>query len=204
MNTEIDLKFFKIVNTNPSEIETESQSAFMSGDARPGPSRPLLPPISTLMDDFPTLDVLLDARPREDYDAQDSGVKKPQYTLADDLQILNTIKGFYGTAFQGRVPWSFWQTFRKATNSNRSSSSLYHHWNGAMRRKYGAFLTQGKLDECIVWIEQALENGKTMPRKTEPPAGHPLAHNWSLPPIPIRGTLPCQPLPPGAGSSRTN
>ena len=176
----------------------------MNRDSPNAPPRPLLPPITSLIEDYPTLDLLLDARPREDSDVQDAGVKTPQYTLADDLQILNTIKGFYGTAFQGRVPWSFWQTFRKATNSNRSSSSLYHHWNGAMRRKYGAFLSQGKLDECIAWIEQALENGKLAPRKPEPPTGHPLAHNWSLPPIPIRGGLPCHPLAPSPGSSRAH
>ncbi|OHS94099.1 hypothetical protein TRFO_11367 [Tritrichomonas foetus] len=114
--------------------------------------------------------------------------KSPQYSLTDDLLILKTINSYYGTAFHGRVPWSFWQTFRKTTGNRRSSSSLYHHWNGAMKRKYGSFLSQGRLTECIQWIETAIESAKPMQRRQidDEYTGMPLQHNWSLPPVPIK------------------
>lgn len=113
--------------------------------------------------------------------------KTPQYTLADDLLILKTINSYYGTAFHGRVPWSFWQTFRKVTGNKRSPSSLYHHWNGAMKRKYGSFLNHGKINECISWIETAMESGKPVQKENTDNefTGLPLAHNWSFPPAPI-------------------
>ena len=113
--------------------------------------------------------------------------KTPQYTLADDLLILKTINSYYGTAFHGRVPWSFWQTFRKVTGNKRSPSSLYHHWNGAMKRKYGSFLNHGKINECISWIETAMESGKPSQKENSDNefTGLPLAHNWSFPPAPL-------------------
>lgn len=116
--------------------------------------------------------------------------KTPQYTLADDLLILKTINSYYGTAFHGRVPWSFWQTFRKVTGNKRSPSSLYHHWNGAMKRKYGSFLNHGKINECISWIETAMESGKPSPKENSDSefTGLPLAHNWSLPPAPLENS----------------
>ena len=169
-----------------------------------------LPPISSLMHNIPTLTLPIgeDIESVENNDQSNlylmngistskNGVKTPQYTLEDDLMIFKTINSYYGTAFHGRVPWSFWQTFRKVTGNERSSSSLYHHWNGAMRRKYGAYLTTGRLHECIAWIEQALAAEKSI---SSPPAnseeceinnekeeitGLPLHHNWSLPPKPI-------------------
>ena len=158
-------------------------------------SRTPLPPIETLLNGFPTMDILAtDPLSASQSENEDENSKTPQYTLADDLLILQTIKSYYGTAFRGRVPWSFWQTFRKVTGNTRSSSSLYHHWNGAMRRKYGAYLSRGQIDECLSWIEQAMASGKQLQRKVMEVSGSPLTHNWSLPPVPITGGLPCQPL----------
>lgn len=114
--------------------------------------------------------------------------KTPQYTLADDLLILKTINSYYGTAFHGRVPWSFWQTFKKVTGNKRSSSSLYHHWNGAMKRKYGSFLTQGRINECISWIETAIESGKPIQKKPTTNPVAPPSQTWPLPSMPIHPT----------------
>lgn len=158
--------------------------------------RIVLPPIESIMCGMPTLCLNLNAEPEESpespasdteiLDDNTSSSKTPQYTLKDDLLILKTIKTYYGTAFHGRVPWCFWQTFRKATMSDRSSSSLYHHWNGAMKRKYGSFLNQGRLDDCIAWIQAGIASGKPLQRKVmecNTYTGMPLAHNWSLPPM---------------------
>ncbi|OHT13237.1 hypothetical protein TRFO_16682 [Tritrichomonas foetus] len=112
-----------------------------------------------------------------------------QYKLSDDLQILKAIKTYYGNAFSGSVPWSFWQTYIKTTNCNRSSSSLYHHWNGSMQRKYGTYLKQKRVDECIEWIQKEMKSLNPSKRKcmkeADPPhiqpTGQPLCHNWSAP-----------------------
>lgn len=171
----------------------EQGSAFVLGE-----DKRALPPITMLLRDFPTLDLFLggDDSTESDVPADPPAgeSKTPQYTLHDDLKILETIKSYYGSAFRGRVPWSFWQTFRKVTGNERSSSSLYHHWNGAMKRKYGAYLMHGRIDECLAWIERALATGKPIQRKAMEVTGSPMMHNWSLPPAPIQGVLPCQPL----------
>ena len=121
------------------------------------------------------------------------------YRLEDDLSIFKAIHSFYGESFCGTVPWSFWQTYRKVTGSNRSTSSLYHHWNGSIQRKYGGYLRQKRLLDCIHWIEQEIETSKSPPKKhtvahdTVVPVGLPLMHNKSLPP----GTI----LPPALPKS---
>ena len=115
-----------------------------------------------------------------------------QYKLADDMQILKAIKAYYGNSFSGNVPWSFWQTYIKTTGCNRSSSSLYHHWNGSMQRKYGSYLKQKRIDECIQWIENEMKSSNPSKRKCMKedddslqgfqPTGQPMCHNWSAPP----------------------
>ncbi|OHS96727.1 hypothetical protein TRFO_37076 [Tritrichomonas foetus] len=169
------------------------------------------PPINSLMPDMKIVNLDFCLSADEDNDSGDgflpnddsdnnsiananksscSGTSKtPQYTLEDDLIIFKTINSYYGTAFHGRVPWSFWQTFRKVTGNERSSSSLYHHWNGAMRRKYGTYLSAGRIHDCIAWIEQALSADKSPSAKAQDDkqiTGHPLQHNWSLPPRPLQ------------------
>jgi hypothetical protein len=42
------------------------------------------------------------------------------------------------------------------SGSPRSTSSLYHHWNGSIWKKYKSFVTTGKLSECIQWIESGI------------------------------------------------
>jgi hypothetical protein len=100
------------------------------------------------------------------------------YTIIDDLSILKVVAAYYGFGFQGKIPWSFWQTYKRVAHSTRSNSSLYHHWNGAMRKKYEQFLTTGRINECIVWLETA-----AMADHPPPPAGTPLCHVQSEPPI---------------------
>lgn len=147
--------------------------------------------INTSEDENKNINIFMSDKTIENQQNQQQTIEKtPQYTLADDLLILKTINSYYGTAFHGRVPWSFWQTFRKVTGNKRSPSSLYHHWNGAMKRKYGSFLNHGKINECISWIETAMESGRPAQKENSSEnggdfAGMPLAHNWSFPPAPI-------------------
>jgi hypothetical protein len=109
------------------------------------------------------------------------------YTFADDMEILKFIAAYYGLAFRGKLPWCFWPTFKRSVGSSRSTSSLYHHWNGAMRKKYGAFIGAGKLGDCIHWLESLIM--ATNPQAgighgmAPPHAGAPLVHHHSQPPV---------------------
>jgi hypothetical protein len=118
--------------------------------------------------------------PEPDLDGDDCA-RSSAYTLLDDLSILRVVTAYYGPAFCGKIPWSFWQTYKRVTGSSRSNSSLYHHWNGAMKRKYDAFLSSGQLSECIGWLETATAAN----RRQEQPAGAPLIHHRSEPPVPL-------------------
>lgn len=116
--------------------------------------------------------------PRQE-DAVD--VKQPEtkdrsekYEMTDDLQILKTVYKYFGPDTT-KVPWSFWSTFRKLTGSTRSSSSLYHHWNGSMKRKYGAFIDFGNIEGCIKWLEMNI-NPVPEPGRCQ---RNPLCHNFS-------------------------
>jgi hypothetical protein len=100
------------------------------------------------------------------------------YTLLDDLSIFKVVAAYYGFDFRGKIPWSFWQTYRRVANSNRSNSSLYHHWNGAMRKKYDHFLSGGRMCECIAWLETAAAASQAAM-----PTGAPFCHMRSEPPI---------------------
>jgi hypothetical protein len=90
------------------------------------------------------------------------------------------VAAYFGSTFSGRVPWSFWQTYKRVTGSPRSNSSLYHHWNGVIHRKYENFVSSGRLGECIACIERV-----TGPERKgdSPPAGSPLVHHRSVPPV---------------------
>ncbi|KAK8881673.1 hypothetical protein M9Y10_004433 [Tritrichomonas musculus] len=117
----------------------------------------------------------------------DSGRSAP-YTLKDDLMIFKVVASFYGFGFHGKIPWSFWQTYKRVTGSNRSNSSLYHHWNGAMKKKYEAFIDNGRLSDCILWLETAVMAEQTSPSAESIPFQHtgtPLFHNKSQPSIPL-------------------
>jgi hypothetical protein len=115
----------------------------------------------------------------------DSGRSSP-YSLADDLSILKVVGAYFGTDNPGKIPWSFWQTYKRVTGSTRSNSSLYHHWNGSIKRKYDGFLSTGRLNDCILWLETAVmsvEATGTAPA----PAGSPLRHHRSEPPVALTG-----------------
>ena len=161
------------------------------------PPRQTLPPISSFDEHIPQafLDMeMRTASPREESsEAQAEGareIKTPQYSLADDLMILKAIFNYYGNNFNGKVPWSFWQTFSKVSTNARSSSSLYHHWNGSMRKKYGPLIADGRLEQCIAWVEQTISSGKKLRNNPFKMAGLPLTHNWSAPRSQIYGPVP--------------
>jgi hypothetical protein len=129
--------------------------------------------------------------------APDSSRSAP-YTVHDDLSILKVIALYYGVTFHGKIPWSFWQTYKRVTHSTRSNSSLYHHWNGAMRKRYEPFLASGRMSECIAWLETAA-TAERLPAPAVPmPTGLPLCHVRSTPPVPLR-----QPPPAGRPLVRT-
>ena len=116
--------------------------------------RIVLPPISSFMPDkqfAETFCINLSPRPSDSPDLLESA---GPYRVDDDLSIFRAIKSFYGDGFTGTVPWSFWKTYQKLTGSSRSTSSLYHHWNGSIQRKYRHLLRQKNLDACIEMIEQ--------------------------------------------------
>jgi hypothetical protein len=121
--------------------------------------------------------------PIEDYEDSELNRSNP-YTMADDFSILKVVGSYFGTTFHGKIPWSFWQTYKKVTGSTRSTSSLYHHWNGAIKKKYDAFLSTGRLSDCILWLETAVMTQDT-PQLFTMPAGTPLKHYGSEPPVPL-------------------
>jgi hypothetical protein len=109
--------------------------------------------------------------------------------MTDDFSILKVVGAYFGTTFRGKIPWSFWQTYKRVTGSTRSTSSLYHHWNGAIKKKYDAFLSTGRLSDCILWLETAVMT-EERPQPFTVPAGAPLRHYRSEPPIALNGSPP--------------
>lgn len=120
-----------------------------------------LPPISSLAPDMPYFAIKLPNNIVENKHItvipESNHPKSSLFTPHEDVEILKTMRMFFGQEFNNRIPWSFWQVYRRATGSTRSDSSLYHHWNGAMKKKYGSFLTEKRLEDCIKWAETALE-----------------------------------------------
>lgn len=121
-----------------------------------------LPPISSIAPGMPTLHLTLpqsteECAPNTAPDSDTEYIKPIAFTPLEDISILRTIRLFYGRQFTGTIPWSFWQIYKRATGSERSTSSLYHHWKGAMRKKFEVFLRDGRIDDCIRWAESALE-----------------------------------------------
>ena len=147
-----------------------------------GGVRILLPPITSLMADAEFEGLICMTRPCEAPQQLDQLESSGPYRVEDDLSIFRAIRSFYGESFNGTVPWSFWQTYRRLTGSNRSTSSLYHHWNGSIQRKYGTYLREKNLDECIKHIESEKSNAATVVspgRFDEPAVSLPLVRSWS-------------------------
>jgi hypothetical protein len=147
-----------------------------------------LPPISSLLGTLPPTPVCLPteisiASPPAPDDTDPA--RSLPYTVADDVSILRFVAAYYGAYFCGKIPWSFWHTYKRTTGSTRSTSSLYHHWNGAMRKKYAPFITTGRLGEGVMWLEAGA--GTTPELQSRPPTGAPLVHHQSQPPAPLGG-----------------
>ncbi|EAY16365.1 hypothetical protein TVAG_359740 [Trichomonas vaginalis G3] len=126
-------------------------------------------------------------------DQSNTNTKSAPYTLSDDLSIFNVIVKYYGDGFHGKIPWSFWQTYKRVSGSTRSNSSLYHHWNGSMKKKYESFITTGRLSECIAWLETAIQAERApMPPIGDmlPHTGMPLMHMRSQPAVPLVPLVP--------------
>lgn len=137
-------------------------------------SKTLLPPISNLIENLPLLNLDIPTNPRPPIILLPKKIvfeKTTQYSLNDDYLILKLLFKFYGEKFNGNVPWCFWQMFKDATGHPRSCSSLYHHWKGSMTRKYGQFFIAGKLDQCIQWIEKAIEKKQVSSKKVQNTSG---------------------------------
>ena len=81
-------------------------------------------------------------------------VKTVFFTPSEDLALFKTLFAYYGGKPINKVPWSFWDLYRRTTGSDRSDSSLYHHWNGSIVKKYGRLLREGRLHECIQIAEE--------------------------------------------------
>lgn len=126
-----------------------------------------LPPISTLTTGLPVLSLDIDTKcgipvlPLTTQNQLNPNYLKGRpttFSTAEDISILKAMRLYLGNKISTKIPWSFWQLYRRFTGSQRSDSSLYHHWNGAMIKKYGSFIRDGKIDECIRWAESALSN----------------------------------------------
>jgi hypothetical protein len=140
--------------------------------------RTILPPISTLAAGMPIISLDFMKITKSEQQREEESKKKEEikeepgqirpekpvlkgkqmtFTALEDLSILKAMRLYLGKNVSFKIPWSFWQLYRRSTGSQRSDSSLYHHWNGAMAKKYSSFIKEGKIDECIKWAESALD-----------------------------------------------
>lgn len=135
--------------------------------------RAVLPPISSLTGDMPIIELDLDVVrntqspplspstcvPMSQIQLNPNYTKgKPTtFTVLEDISILRAMRMYLGPNIPLKIPWNFWQLYRKFSGSLRSDSSLYHHWNGAMIKKYGNLIKEGRIDECIRWAESSLD-----------------------------------------------
>lgn len=123
-------------------------------------SRIYLPPIASMLSNLPTLELSLPLLSTDDSDQNSDSKGNDRsipYTIEDDIKILQGIHTYYGAKFNGKVPWSFWNVYITMTGTSRSSSSLYHHWNGSMKKKYKKYLGRSNLAECIKWLQSTIE-----------------------------------------------
>lgn len=168
----------------------------------------MLPPISSLDNGIPLYNIDLSQVQTQQY--TEMKPQKPQqtqvplmlqnmskgkpitFTDSEDLSILKAMRLYLGKTVSPKIPWSFWQLYRRFSGSKRSDSSLYHHWNGAMLKKYGNFIKLGKIDECIAWAESSIDLCQYKPESEEYNTNHQgrqLVHTRSQqvlpPPIPL-------------------
>ena len=148
--------------------------------------RVALPPLQGVQADMPSIVVVTpqEAQQKPQEETAET-TKSAPYTLYDDLSIFNVIMKYYGDGFHGKIPWSFWQTYKKVSGSTRSNSSLYHHWNGAMKKRYESFISTGRLSECVAWLETAISAEVNPIQEVMQHAGSPLIPISSQPPVPL-------------------
>jgi len=155
-----------------------------------------LPPISAISSNMPLLNIDMgnnENPPNQDEEVgspvtttKDGGKTRPAtFSTSEDISILRTMKMYFGNQVNRKIPWSFWQLYRRMTGSTRSDSSLYHHWNGSMMKKYGGFLREGRLDDCIYWAESTyqLESKRAPPEQN---SSRPLFHARSFQSMPVQ------------------
>jgi hypothetical protein len=82
------------------------------------------------------------------------------YLPAEDISILKSILAYYGPAFLGDVPRSFWSTYRRATGSRRSKLSLQTHWSSYLKKRYRSFVINGGLDDWIALLERSQDEAQ--------------------------------------------
>ena len=121
-----------------------------------------LPPISNFIEGF-QLFVDIQGPNRENISNSENNEQKQKFSKTDfftpeeDLILFKTLLMYFGNTSIDSIPWSFWKIYRQATGSKRSDSSLYHHWNGSIQRKFGFLIKNGRLSECIRSTEALLE-----------------------------------------------
>jgi len=120
------------------------------------PQRGLLPPITAFLNTPPQWNTITSDEAERRIMTPVEKAKPATFTLSEDITILKAIRYYIGSKPGVKIPWSFWQLYRKFSGSKRSDSSLYHHWNGSMIKKFGSILKDGTIDECIRWAEDSL------------------------------------------------
>ena len=118
-----------------------------------------LPPITTISSEFPTINLVIpdfkkafdcslndddkmidsptsptEANSERDDDKKDKPVP---FTHEEDTGIMQSVLNYFGPV--QKVPWSYWQIYKKAYGTWRSTSSLYHHWERILSRKFKLF-----------------------------------------------------------------
>ncbi|OHT07901.1 hypothetical protein TRFO_05003 [Tritrichomonas foetus] len=69
--------------------------------------------------------------------------EKPiSFTAEEDNGMMQSVLNYFGPV--QKVPWSFWQIYKKVYGTWRSTSSLYHHWERILMRKFKLFCVTHK------------------------------------------------------------
>jgi len=145
-----------------------------------GSPRVLIPSISNLLPGFkfhsfpPLVAKLEEPVDSPNLEKKTTFSKTDFFSPEEDITLFKTVLMYFGQTSIETIPWSFWKFYRKATGSKRSDSSLYHHWNGSVQRKYGFLIKSGRISECIRSAEAMLDfkrmNEQKRAQNTESPS----------------------------------
>ena len=131
-----------------------------------------LPPIATIAPNMPILQLNINEQFEEEQVSveEEEQSRSVPFSNDEDLLILKTVMNYFGPTFTGRIPWGFWEVFKRTTGSWRSYSSLYHHWVGSLSRKYRVFLERGMIADCVRYLEasKAIDQSLSTKKKTQP------------------------------------